>query len=98
VSVCDGISSNTASATVSKAVNAAGGYIYTYSYAIKACGSTVGYNIRLEGAVPKVIDNGVAVKSREKTGSSQYQSAETYNKLCVVTSDSSIGNYCVNIA
>jgi hypothetical protein len=91
---CDGVDNNDVSATASKS-NTDSGYAYSYSYVIKACSSALGYNIILDGPVPKVTDRGVAPRGKETTGSNSYTSTNSYTQLCINTGDSAVGKYCV---
>ena len=95
--VCDGITTNSVSATASKS-GTQSGYAYSYSYTIRACASTIGYAVILDGASPYRIESNSASKARETTGSNSYQSTQSFTRLCIKTTDTSIGSngeYCV---
>ena len=91
--ICDGINDNSVSASASKSATASG-YAYSYSFTIKACASTVGYSVVLDGPVPVVADSGVANKDRETTRSGSYSSSDSYTQLCIRTGGT-LGDHCV---
>ncbi len=93
-SVCDTQSANTVQATASKSSTQTG-YVYSYSFTMRACASAFGYVVKFEGPVPRVIESGVAQKGRETTSSNSHESTKSYTQLCINTGDSSIGDYCV---
>lgn len=93
-SICDTQSTNTVQATASKSSTQTG-YVYSYSFTMRACASAFGYVVKFEGPVPRVIESGVAQKGRETTSSNSHESTKSYTQLCINTGDSSIGDYCV---
>jgi hypothetical protein len=97
VSVCSNLNINAVSATASKS-QTTGGYSYSYSYTIRACASTVGYNLFLaDGTNTVSVSAGqIAYQGKETTGSNSYTSSRSFTQFCVKTSDSK--NTCVPIS
>ncbi len=96
-SVCDGQSTNTVQATVSKS-STDSGFSYTYSYTIRACSSAFGFTVTMEGPQRKLLEQGLANQGRETSGSDSFESRNSYTQICINSGDSSIGKYCQPVA
>ncbi len=92
--ICDSDTTNSVSVTATRESSEAG-YVYSYSFTIRACRSMVGYTATFNGPISKMADQGAAPQSKETSRSDSFTDSRKYNTFCVNTGDSSIGNKCV---